>query len=168
MASTIFLVIVQTSRSLDPLFEDLRRVDPDYPNSLSFLRTLVGHKPLNDTLLGFFGFNLELSNTTQALFAEMRNEWHGTFARSNLINASLLNRRTGGNLDRLVRLLHDRRDFLEALRDALQRTILYLEQSHLAFSTGVNIRLLRRSVGPGVLARRATYAVPCSRNFSAS
>jgi hypothetical protein len=141
-------VIVETSRSLDPLFEDLRRVDPDYPNSLSFLRSLVGHKPLNDTLLGFFGFNLEFNDTTQALFAEMRNEWHDTFARSNLINASLLNRRTGGNLDRLVRLLHDRRDFLEALREALQRTILDLEQSHLAFSTGVNIRLLHRSFGP--------------------
>jgi hypothetical protein len=140
-------VIVQTSRSLDPLFEDLRRFDPDYPNSLSFLRTLVGHKQLKDTLLGFFGFNLELSETTQAQFAEMRKEWLGTFARSNLINASLLNRRTGGNLDRLVRLLQDRRDFLEALRDELQRTILDLEQSHLAFSTGVNIRLLHRSVG---------------------
>ena len=141
-------VIVQTSRSLDPLFEDLRRFDPDYPNSLSFLRTLVGHKQLKDTLLGFFGFNLELSETTQAQFAEMRKEWLGTFAQSNLINASLLNRRTGGNLDRLVRLLQDRRDFLEALRDELQRTILDLEQSHLAFSTGVNIRLLHRSVGP--------------------
>lgn len=141
-------VIIQTSRSLDPLFEDLRRVDRDYPNSLSLLRTLVGHKQLNDTLLGFFGFNLEFSDTTQSLFAEMQKEWHSTFARSNLINASLLNRRTGGILDRLVRLLQDRRDFLEALRDALQRTILDLEQSHLAFSTSVNMRLLHRSVGP--------------------
>lgn len=141
-------LIVQTSRSLDPLFEDLRRVDRDYPNSLSLLRTLVGHKPLNDTLLGFFGFNLELNEATQDMFAEMRKEWHDTFARSNLINVSLLNRRTGGILDRIVRLLQDRRDFLEALRDALQRTILDLEQSHLAFSTSVNIRLLHRSVGP--------------------
>ena len=142
-------VLVQTSRSLDPLFEDLRRVDPDYPNSLSLLRTLVGHKQLKDTLLGFFGFNpLELDDATQAQFEEMRKEWLGTFAQSNLINASLLNRRTGGNLNRLVRLLQDRRDFLEALRDELQRTILDLEQSHLAFSTGINIRLLHRSVGP--------------------
>lgn len=145
-------VITQTSRSLDPLFEDLRRVDPDYPNSLSFLRTLVGHKQLKDTLLGFFGFDpLSLSETTQKQFKEMRGEWLATFAQSNLINAPLLNRRLCGNLDRLVRLLQDRRDFLEALRDELQRTILDLEQSHLAFSTGINIRLLHRSFGPKFL-----------------
>jgi hypothetical protein len=140
-------VIGQTGHSLDPLFEDLRSVDPDYPNSLSFLRTLVGQKQLKDTLLGFFGFDpLSLGETTR--FIEMREEWLASFAQSNLINAPLLNRRLRGNLDHLVRLLQDRRDFLEALRDKLQHTILDLEQSHLAFSTGVNIRLLHRSFGP--------------------
>nr|WP_294501339.1 hypothetical protein [uncultured Rhodopila sp.] len=139
----------QTSSSLDPLFEDLRRVDPDYPNSLSFLRTLVGHKQLTDTLLGFFGFDpLSLDDATQKQFKDMRLDWLATFGQSSVINAPLLNRRVCGNLDRLVRLLQDRRDFLEALRDELQRTILDLEQSHLAFSTGVNIRLLHRSFGP--------------------
>jgi hypothetical protein len=141
--------IGQTSRSLDPLFEDLRRVDPDYPHSLSFLRTLVGSKQLTDTLLGFFGFDpLSLDETTRKQFEEMREEWLATFRQSNVINAPLLNRRLCGNLDRLVRLLQDRRDFLEALRDELHRTILDLEQSHLAFSTGINIRLLHRSFGP--------------------
>jgi hypothetical protein len=155
-------VFRSATTALDSLFTNLSRTDTAYPHKLAFYRIQARTTDVNDILTDFYGTNpLRLEGAALREFEGIRNSWHASFRSGVLLNAELMQRRMQAEFGPLARLLRDSTDLRAAIHEDQRRSLRQVENSHLLFSTRLNLILLTRgrrdTAGP--VSQRAPFPV---------
>jgi hypothetical protein len=131
--------------ALDDLLAGFRQVDARYPHILSVQRLMSESRELAELLEKLFGFNpFELSPNQVDSFRAARNQWHELFRSAVVLNLELMARRKQAEFSRMTALLRSSTDLRMAVHEDQIRILGRVEAAHIAFSTGINIRLLTR------------------------
>lgn len=156
-------VFQSATTALDSLFTNLSRADASYPHKLAFYRIQARSPEVGGILKDFYGANpLRLESDAVAEFERIRESWHAGFRSGVLLNAELMQRRMQAEFGPLARLLRDSTDLRRAIHEDQRRSLEKVENSHLLFSTRLNLMLLARaerhdSAGPA--SQRAPFLV---------
>jgi hypothetical protein len=155
-------IFQSAAAALDSLFSNLSRTDSAYPHKLAFYRIQARSTDVNEILSDFYGANpLRLEGAAVKEFASIRESWHASFRSGVLLNAELMQRRMQAEFGPLARLLRESTDLRAAIHEDQRRSLEQVENSHLLFSTRLNLILLTRgrrdTAGPE--SRRAPFLV---------
>jgi len=155
-------VFQSAAAALDSLFTNLSRTDSAYPHKLAFYRIQARTTNVNEILSSFYGANpLRLEGEAVKEFEGIRESWHASFRSGVLLNAELMQRRMQAEFGPLARLLRESTDLRAAIHEDQRRSLEQVENSHLLFSTRLNLILLTRgrrdTAGP--VSQRAPFLV---------